>query len=78
MNIKQYLYISILSLTSVMHSIAQEVTFGVPFDFPLYLSGNFGELRSNHFHGGLDFKTQGVTGRKRQICATCVPVVMWM
>lgn len=37
--------------------------FGVPFDFPLYLSGNFGELRSNHFHGGLDFKTQGVTGK---------------
>ena len=37
--------------------------FGVPFDFPLYLSGNFGELRSNHFHGGLDFKTQGVVGK---------------
>lgn len=43
--------------------MAQEVTFGVPFDFPLFLSGNFGELRSNHFHGGLDFKTQGVTGK---------------
>lgn len=37
--------------------------FGVPFDFPLLLSGNFGELRSNHFHGGLDFKTQGVVGK---------------
>ena len=37
--------------------------FGLPFDFPLYLSGNFGELRSNHFHGGLDFKTQGVVGK---------------
>lgn len=34
-----------------------------PFDFPLYLSGNFGELRSNHFHGGIDFKTQGVEGK---------------
>ena len=43
--------------------VADEVRFGVPFDFPLYLSGNFGELRSNHFHGGLDFKTQGVTGK---------------
>ena len=44
---------------------AQEAVpeFGVPFDFPLLLSGNFGELRSNHFHGGLDFKTQGVTGK---------------
>lgn len=40
-----------------------EPRFGVPFDFPLYLSGNFGELRSNHFHGGLDFKTQGVVGK---------------
>ncbi len=30
-----------------------------PFDFPLILSGNFGELRANHFHSGIDFKTQG-------------------
>ena len=36
---------------------------GVPFDFPLLLSGNFGELRSNHFHSGVDFKTEGVTGK---------------
>lgn len=34
-----------------------------PFDFPLLLSGNFGELRSNHFHAGIDFKTQGVSGK---------------
>ncbi len=33
-----------------------------PLDIPLYLSGNFGELRSNHFHSGIDFKTQGTTG----------------
>lgn len=37
--------------------------FVAPFDFPLYLSGNFGELRSNHFHSGVDFKTQGVVGK---------------
>lgn len=37
--------------------------FVSPFDFPLVLSGNFGELRSNHFHGGVDFKTQGVVGK---------------
>ena len=37
--------------------------FVSPFDFPLLLSGNFGELRSNHFHGGVDFKTQGVVGK---------------
>ena len=40
---------------------AQEIV--PPLDIPLYLSGNFGELRSNHFHSGLDFKTQGATGQ---------------
>ena len=37
--------------------------FRSPLDIPLLLSGNFGELRSNHFHSGLDFKTQGVVGK---------------
>lgn len=27
----------------------------------MYLSGNFGEIRSDHFHSGIDIKTQGVT-----------------
>lgn len=39
------------------------VTLHRPFDFPLVLSGNFGELRPNHFHSGIDFKTQGETGK---------------
>lgn len=34
-----------------------------PFDFPILLSGNFGELRNNHFHSGIDFKTQGAEGK---------------
>lgn len=29
-----------------------------PLEVPLILSGTFGELRTNHFHGGLDIKTQ--------------------
>jgi len=29
-----------------------------PLEVPLVLSGTFGELRSNHFHAGLDIKTQ--------------------
>lgn len=33
-----------------------------PLDIPLNLSGNFGEFRSNHFHSGLDIKTQGREG----------------
>ncbi len=33
-----------------------------PLKIPALLAGNFGELRPNHFHSGLDFKTQGKTG----------------
>lgn len=33
-----------------------------PLTVPLVLSGNFGELRGNHFHTGLDMKTQGREG----------------
>ena len=32
--------------------------FGNPLEIPLILSGTFGELRPNHFHAGLDIKTQ--------------------
>ncbi len=32
--------------------------FSNPLEIPLILSGNFGELRSNHFHSGLDIKTK--------------------
>ena len=33
-----------------------------PLDIPLVASGTFGELRSNHFHSGLDIKTKGQEG----------------
>lgn len=36
--------------------------FRSPLNIPLSISGSFGELRSNHFHSGLDIKTQGQTG----------------
>ena len=38
--------------------------FRAPMDIPLYLAGNFGELRADHFHAGIDIKTQGVEGKK--------------
>jgi hypothetical protein len=34
-----------------------------PLDGKLLLSGTFGELRSNHFHAGIDMKTGGVEGK---------------
>jgi hypothetical protein len=33
-----------------------------PMDVPLDLSGNFGELRPNHFHTGIDITTHNVEG----------------
>ena len=33
-----------------------------PLDLPISISGNFGELRNNHFHSGLDIRTDGKEG----------------
>ncbi|GAA3652049.1 M23 family metallopeptidase [Flavivirga jejuensis] len=38
--------------------------FSNPLEVPLILSGTFAELRPNHFHSGLDIKTQQRTGLK--------------
>ena len=59
-------YIAAFLLACCVEGYAQETkqtAFVPPFDFPLTLSGNFGEIRSNHFHGGLDFKTGGTIGK---------------
>lgn len=40
------------------------LNYGPPLDIPLVFSANFGELRSNHFHMGVDYKTKGVQGVK--------------
>lgn len=47
------------------HLIAQESSrhdYHPPLKIPLILAANFGELRPNHFHMGVDFKTQGKEG----------------
>jgi hypothetical protein len=36
--------------------------FRYPLDLPPITAGSFGELRPNHFHSGLDFKTNQITG----------------
>lgn len=36
--------------------------FGSPLDISLNIAGSFGELRSNHFHTGIDFRTQQKEG----------------
>ena len=47
----------------VIHAFGQkEPDFHPPVQIPMYLSGNFGEIRSDHFHSGIDIKTQGSIG----------------
>jgi hypothetical protein len=63
--IKQYMTAFLLLCGLQVHAQSSiPVRFTPPFDFPLSLSGNFGEIRTDHFHGGLDFKTQGVSGKR--------------
>ena len=68
-NMKYSIFFSLLFVIgSVQSGYAQETdtdkpSFIPPFDFPITFSGNFGEIRANHFHGGLDFKTGGTIGK---------------
>jgi hypothetical protein len=48
------------SLISQNNLFKQEITS--PLDIPIILSGTYGELRSNHFHSGIDIKTKGIEG----------------
>lgn len=57
------LHLLALSLLTAPVIPAQEAPrFIAPMDIPLDLSGNFMEPRSNHFHTGLDMRTQGREG----------------
>tara|TARA_B100000767_G_scaffold223033_1_gene211834 strand:+ start:63 stop:1763 length:1701 start_codon:yes stop_codon:yes gene_type:complete len=52
----------IATLTPITYLHAQN--YQAPLDFRMLLSGTFGELRGNHFHAGIDIKTEGVEGQK--------------
>ena len=56
------LFTSIVSFAQ--NEIDPQIDFRPPIDGQLYLAGTFGELRSNHFHAGIDIKTGGAEGRK--------------
>ena len=51
------LFLSILYTSLQAQTEIPKDYFSNPIDIPLVLSGTFGELRSNHFHSGLDIKT---------------------
>ncbi len=55
----------ILNSINSFHSQNDSIyNYHPPLDIPLILSANFGELRPNHFHMGIDFKTNGIEGQK--------------
>lgn len=58
-----YTPLAVLFLAATMCSTADAQQLRPPMDHAILLSGNFGELRNNHFHSGIDFKTEGVEGK---------------
>ena len=60
MNFK-YFYLFFCVVVCSHNLVAQHIKtdFRSPIGIPIILSGNFGELRTNHFHTGLDIKTNG-------------------
>ena len=67
MNIDRYLYFicaaAILVLSGVTAS-AQKYGYEYPMELqPASFSGTYGELRGNHFHAGVDWRTNGRVGQ---------------
>ena len=54
--------ILVFSINTAWAQAPKKFDFVSPLNIPLILSGTFGELRSNHFHTGLDIKTKGRIG----------------
>src|SRR3954469_20380264 len=56
--LQKYFYTLCLAfLVSAMQG--QQKAYAWPIDSPFVITGNYGEIRPNHFHAGLDFSTNG-------------------
>lgn len=72
MKVIQPLFLSLFFTATVFGQRAEQpkaetypkTDFSNPLEIKNYLAANFGELRSNHFHSGLDIKTQQREGLK--------------
>ena len=77
MKFANYIFIILISacLTNALFAQAQSAYPKGYFMFPIkpgqrnYLAANMGELRPNHFHGGMDIKTDGQIGLPVYACA---------
>ena len=61
---KNILLLFLISSSLYAQSEYPQDYFRNPLDIPTVLAGTFAELRSTHFHGGLDIKTQQKEGLK--------------
>lgn len=59
---KEFFAFILIILSGYVQS--QENYYSSPVKFPIYLSGSFAELRSNHFHSGIDIKTRQRVGER--------------
>jgi Peptidase family M23 len=64
MPVLRFIIFSILFFSTLDDLPKDKTIFISPVKIPLLLSANFGELRIDHFHSGLDIKTQGVSGKE--------------
>lgn len=70
MEMKQYFILIFLTIiisckteTLISQNAYPKNYFRPPVDFKILLAGSFGELRKNHFHSGIDIRTEGVQGK---------------
>lgn len=61
---KFFIFFLFFCISTFAQEIYPKDFFSSPLDIPMQLSGNFGELRPNHFHAGFDFRTQQKEGLK--------------
>ena len=62
MKIERYT-LPLLALLLLMVHTSGFAQYAEPLNIPPALSAGFGELRNNHFHSGIDFKTQQVVNK---------------
>jgi hypothetical protein len=60
---RKFVYILLLSYSGSFAQSYPKKYFSKPIDPPYKLAGNFGEIRADHFHSGIDFSTSEEEGK---------------
>ncbi len=63
LNMKVVIFLNCIFTLIISNAYSQQTVIPLsPLTIPLVQKGNYGEVRSNHFHSGLDFSTQTKIG----------------